>query len=825
MAARQLAAAKYPAGAESFVHVPTATGAYYMFHYLPDDAAIFLRTLPFERPPLVYLTTAALLSRLHTVWAYHLTILGFAALFAAFYLLAARRLTRRTDLAAVGLLAVFANPEWIAAAASYNLAMAGLAATVVPLWVLLSRRESLKTGQSLLFGLLAGALALAEPTAVLVWAPAAAAVVVFHLVGLRGRAALRTLLFCAAASGVMLWWYGPQVPAGEHWWGFLAKGDGPGGSWHFPLRAALLRYGGLPLLAGFAAAAVRARWREIPFRAWLPLIGAAAALAVFAAAHAKGTAVSLGAYAVLTLFALAVFDIWQGKARDIVVYSLLGLYGVLAFATWFPALTLPVEIASFGSAKPPEVVNTKPYFWDEKVADAINSAIDGRERCPAMVIDADSDINYGNVEARLMLAKPFLALMLPLRQPVQIALRLLNDACFLLAMQKKVSISLAVPEPSVEPDAQTVEASVANVMNLVESKNQWIEIARVPIKDRVLAIYKNNERTAKSIGRGTPDSFFDYYLLNYTTDNLRAFSRHSRRLLRIARYGDAFDHFQMALEKQPGNVAAYEGLLDAAARMMGPAKEAPFLAGVVVQHPPASILLRVVRRLHELETSKGGGGQFERWAIWVLDNLAPGEAGRGGVVAELLKFYLTANDVPRATNLVDREIPQIPDAELTATLWNLAEIAYFRRQNALAGWLYGQLQTRPNLTVRQRSLTAIRLGWVRGERPPTTIGVDKIASPDEARDATKYLVNESHRLRLAGKSGDALLMLGDSERWLEGCGVCLDEVALEKARDYLAFGDSDGARRQLREVRVDPDLRQIARELLAAHKTPSRQNF
>jgi len=816
LVAAHLAAAKYPTGADSLVHTPTAAALYYVLRWLPADAPLFLRTLPFDRPPATYLLTAGLLAVGRSVWSYHGTILLLAAAFSVCYVFAARRLTRRADLAALGLLAVFANPEWVVAALSYNLDMSATAAAGGLAWIFLASGESSRTVPSIFLGLLAGALCLTRPTVAALLAPAAFGAIVLRVVQLDWRGAARALVFLAVAAAVAVWWNRPGIAAVDNWRTVLARAEFPPAAWHYPFRLVALHYAALPLLLALLAAIPFAEWKKAPPRIWLLPPAALGALGAFAATGANGPGVALGAYALLTLFALAALDAWPGKARDRLVYGLLGLYAFLALGVWIPALRAPVRLASLGSSAPPAILVAKPYFWDEKVAETINAAIDGRENCPALVVDDESQIDYGNVEARLVLEKPYLALMFPLRQPALLTRRFINESCFVLSMQKRASVSLAAPEPNLEPNAQTVEASVGNVMNLVENSPKWLEVASVPVQDKTLVVYKNNERTAKTIGRGTPDGFLDYYLLNYADDQ-RAFLRHAQRLLRAGRFGDAFDHFRAANEKRRSN-AAYEGLLAAAPHFMAPAKEAAFLSGVALDRPPPEIMLRVARRLYELEANKSVNGQFERWATWLLDALESQARGRAEVVEELFKFYLNGGDPERARALLDRELPRLADAEMTGALWLLAEAAYFKKQDALAKKLYENLAARPDLPVRRQALVAVRLAWLRGESAAPSFALDKIASPEQAREAAKYLVNQSYRLRLAGKPDQALLLLFDSERWLQGCAVCLDEIALEKARDCLAAGDLAEAQRQLALVGEDSELIEIANELEKAIK-------
>jgi hypothetical protein len=238
---------------------------------------------------------------------------------------------------------------------------------------------------------------------------------------------------------------------------------------------------------------------------------------------------------------------------------------------------------------------------------------------------------------------------------------------------------------------------------------------------------------------------------------------------------------------------------------------------------PASIELleRMITRLGELGRA-GAAVSPAEWGDAAVGKFAPDDPNRRRAAQAVLGAYLDRGPAAAAADWAQRELDQAAEGERAAVCWGFAETAARHGAASLAARFYDLALARADLPPARRLVGQIRLAaLVPGRQPPEFAAADVpegLRDPEQVGEVARVLVTRSQALRASDRVPEALEMWKGELPWLASCPVCGEEITLEVARCFLQIGETASAVRELAEIHIDPNLRKIAADLIAAAK-------
>jgi hypothetical protein len=815
-AAAQLAQAHYPTGHDASVHVNTTVALAYILQHAPGDAWVFLRTNLIHWPPLVPLLTAPLLWAGAGVWAFHAVTLLFDAIFVIFLGLLLRRLTGDAETSLLGLLVVLACPHWPAAATAFNLEAPVAAATVFVAWAVVSERAERGWTGAAVLGAACGALLLTKtvilPIAMLplIWAGGRA--------WARRRAGWRTwakpALFLALALTPAAVWF---LPAATRAWTVMTS-DVYGlrsvlpRPWWWYAQQFVTGYGGLPMLLGFLFVAPSIRWRSTPPAVAPIALGAAVSFAFFSSIATKRAFYPLPSYVLLMAALTAAMARAEHRLAGLLRRALLAVFAAAAMLIWLPKTGAAVALLSLGTAAPHEGERRDDFRVQAEIASELERLAAGREMGLASCLNLTGLVPLNHVETILALDRPPFALVNGLFLPLKDTLRRLPRSSFLLMVEKRQGPYFTLDSLMVQGPGGLTRAGALDLRETLDrQRRRWREVSRLHFPGFTVGFYENATNLRLLPPAATPEIYLDYL----SVDDLPRLLAACRRNLRAGNYRAALHQYRLAHQFHPEAPEGYLGLIETLPHVVGPADEAAELAALAQETPlPPPVYQGIIQRLRQLEAAGEPTAQFAASAERLLARLDANDPGRSGVVGQLFDYLAETHADAAALALADREAGPLPPDRRVEQLWDLAESARARGRGELAAQLY-QRALRESDLPRTRSLAQLRLAALQPDGASWP-DLDNVADAAQAREATRLLFGLSGALRSERKFAEALALASASRTWLSLCPVCGEELRLEQARTLLQGGAYEEAERLLRTIRLDPDLRRIAQDLLAA---------
>jgi hypothetical protein len=801
--------APLPAGHDCAVHVQHALALFFILRHQPGEAFGYLRNLHVHWTPLTYFVTVLLLLLRRGVWAFNATMLVFATAFLTFFYLLLRRLGATAGAICLALLTVLANPHWLAVMRAYNLEPALAAAAAFLAWAFVRQARAADVWESIALGA-AGAVAMfaKAPTAAFAILPSIA----LTTAGCRARENRRAVILRRLVFLLFLWT--PFLLWSAARWSEYAdvfKKDSyrifsafaQPWTYYFPQFA--FNYAALPLLAALLLAVWRIEWRELPRETWLVFLAGLGAVLFYSAIGAKRPFYPLAAWTLWAAAAATALSRLPGPWRRWLLGGLGGLYALLAVLVWFSAWATPVKILSLGSAAIVPARDPAPLH-KEQIAASLTLAA-GQPASGVALIDFTRSLVASDLEMLLSLARPEFALVRGLQPPLANSLADLDHKSLLLTVERVdargpsyAALAQNWRSPPAEGELETAATA------LERTAGQWIAIARAPLGEYALAVYRNANAPPPMTAR---DIIARAYL-----DDLPVFLRETERRCRAGTH-EAEKRFALAAATYPDDPKIYDAMRRCLRAGASPAEETALMERILRASPPEpAIFTPILDRLFELETAGAIRGRFAPSATFVIDRLAGDELARRAIVEKLTGFYLFTADDSAAGDLIDAQLAAAPPARARDALLRFAELAFLHGADGLAARLYERALARADVSADEAADLRVRLALLTptpAEPPPSAIG-DAAA----AQAAVDALIARNVMYRHQGRPEAGLRILDENAPWLALCGRCRNTLLLEKARTCLDAGRAAQATRLLAAIRGDAELQRMAAELRAA---------
>jgi tetratricopeptide (TPR) repeat protein len=282
----------------------------------------------------------------------------------------------------------------------------------------------------------------------------------------------------------------------------------------------------------------------------------------------------------------------------------------------------------------------------------------------------------------------------------------------------------------------------------------------------------------------------------------------------------ALEVFRLALSRRPDDPAALAGLIATLRAAHRPDDEAAAIERALAALPGSAVVFSDhFARLFAL----GGEASCLRWIARTFVAEPPGSPSRDRALDVLLRRPFPDALRERVDELLASNLPPASSSEMPATLWDWAQAAWEAGNAALAGRLHDRIadnsafgdacrrvaQTRAELLRAGVDLRDLRRGAAREK------GLRSAVDGAVARLEVFW--------RGINMTSERRAQLREAAPWSRLTGVCLDEIAIVKARNSIAGGEVGEAARWLAEVTHDADLREVAGGMRRALARPANE--